>query len=955
MGIGKQRKPLLERLGKEWLFFDGGTGSVLQQKGLKGGELPETWNLTRPEDIIDLHCSYLKAGCDIFNTNTFGANALKYPGSALTQALAEACETEDKKPGDASVEAAEDNSEGASYGIKGRSPAEEEHKDLRRIVEAAVHLAQEARRRTGREDAYIALDIGPTGRLMKPMGDLEFERAVEIFGEVVRIGAAAGADLVLIETMSDSYESKAAVLAAKENCDLPVLITNVYDKNGRLLTGGTVSSMAAMLEGLRVDGIGVNCGLGPEQMIPIVQQLTEAVSVPILVNPNAGLPRVENGRTVYDVDPETFAAWMKKIAAMGVQAVGGCCGTTPEHIRRTVEAVRGKNGQTFAGNSPETEMPDYCAAEQTCGSTFPEADVQSLPAAGSDGGRDEAGKGGKGVADAAEGVPFVPNAPKHRTVVSSYMQAVEIGKKPLIIGERINPTGKKKFKAALRDNNINYILEEGLKQEESGAHILDVNVGLPEIDEPEMMKTVVTGLQEILGLPLQIDTSDPAALERGMRLYNGKPMVNSVNGKQESMDAVFPLVKKYGGVVVGLVLDENGIPETADGRIAVAKKIYEEARRYGIPREDIVIDGLAMTISSDTKGALVTLETLRRVRDELHGHTILGVSNISFGLPLRQIINAHFLTMAMQAGLSCAIMNPGNEDMMAAYRAFLALSDMDPQCMGYIEAYANAERAVVKTGASSAAASGSGSAGIHAAAAGNSAGAAAEGNSAEAAQAAGSGFPQPGEAGASALADSIRRGMADNAADAARALLDSGVPALELINTVLIPALDTVGKGFEAGTLFLPQLLMSAEAAGAAFEVVKETMQGEKQPAKGRVILATVKGDIHDIGKNIVKVMLENYGFEVLDLGKDVAPETIVEKAVSENICLVGLSALMTTTVVSMEETIRRLREAKPDTKVVVGGAVMTQEYADAIGADCYAPDAMATVHYAEAVFDFPE
>ena len=865
------RRPLLERLGKEWLFFDGGTGTILQGKGLKGGELPERWNISRPEDIIDLHCGYLRAGCDIFNTNTFGANALKFPGPG----------TGGKADG--------------KEGKEGKEGKDGEHGELREIVEAAVRLAAEARRRTGREDAYIALDIGPTGRLLEPLGDLPFERAVELFGEVVRIGAAAGADLVLIETMSDSYESKAAVLAAKENCSLPVLITNVYDGSGKLLTGGTVDSTVAMLEGLGVDGLGVNCGMGPEQMIPIVQRMTEVASVPILVNPNAGLPRTENGTTVYDVDPETFASWMEKIAAMGVQAVGGCCGTTPEHIRRTVERVKG---------TPDPEAGDR---------------------------------------ETTNGIPFVPNTPKHRTVVSSFSRAVEIGRKPVIIGERINPTGKKKFKAALREKNIEYILTEGLNQEDSGAHILDVNVGLPEIDEPEMMETVVTRLQSIIALPLQIDTSDPVAMERGMRLYNGKPMVNSVNGKQESMETVFPLVKKYGGVVVGLVLDEDGIPDTADGRVAIAKKIYEAADRYGVPREDVVIDGLAMTISSDTRGALVTLETLRRVRDELHGHTILGVSNISFGLPQRSVINAHFLTMAMQMGLSCAIMNPGNEDMMCAYRAFLALSDMDPQCMGYIEAYANAQRTTVTAApaAGTAAQTGAGT---------DAPGTAMTAMSKEGGARPGT-APGRGEGSSMTLGESIGRGMTKSAADAARALLNDGIPALEIINRELIPALDVVGKGFEKGTVFLPQLLMSAEAAKAAFEVIKESMQDEKRESKGRIILATVKGDIHDIGKNIVKVMLENYGFEILDLGKDVAPETIVETAQREDIRLVGLSALMTTTVVSMEETIRQLREKKEDTKVVVGGAVMTQEYADAIGADCYAPDAMATVHYAEEVF----
>ena len=807
------KKGLLERLGKEWLVFDGGTGSILQSKGLRGGELPETWNLIRPEDIIDLHCGYLRAGCDIFNTNTFGANALKFP----------------------------DN--------------------LEAIVTAAVNNAKEARRRAGREDAYVALDIGPTGKLLEPLGDLPFERAVELFGEVVRYGSRAGADLVLIETMSDSYEAKAAVLAARENCSLPVCITVTFDEKGKLLTGGSVDSTVALLEGLRVDALGVNCGLGPEQMIPIVRRLTEVCSVPVIVNPNAGLPRTEGGRTVYNVGPEEFAGWMEKIAEMGVQAVGGCCGTTPEHIRLTAERVRK--------------------------------------------------------------MPFREQTRKNRTVVSSFSQCVEIGERPVIIGERINPTGKKKFKQALREGDIEYILREGLRQEDSGAHILDVNVGLPEIDEPAMMVSVVQKLQSVLALPLQIDTTDPEALERGMRIYNGKPMVNSVNGKKESIETVFPLVRKYGGVLVALVLDEDGIPSDAEGRIRIARRIYEAADRYGVPREDIVIDGLAMTISSDNTSALVTLETLRRVRDELHGHTILGVSNISFGLPRRSVINSYFLAMALQSGLNAAIMNPGNEEMMESYRAYCALAGLDPQCMGFIEAYAGTQDRAPAAKAP-------------AAPAGASDGAAGRASAAL--------------AGAMRLNESVVRGMAQSAAEAARkALADTS--ALELINRDLIPALDHVGKGFEKGTVFLPQLLMSAEAAKAAFEVIKETLQGQTQKVKGRIILATVKGDIHDIGKNIVKVMLENYGYEVIDLGKDVAPETVVETAIRENIALVGLSALMTTTVVSMEETIRLLHEKKPDTKVVVGGAVMTQEYADAIHADCYAKDAMATVHFAEEVF----
>ena len=784
----------IERLGKEWLFFDGGMGALLQERGLAAGELPETWNITHPEEIQSIHRAYLDAGSDIINTNTFGANALKFP----------------------------DN--------------------LREIVEAAVSNAKEARRQSGREDAYIALDLGPTGRLLQPMGDLPFEQAVELFGEVVRIGAAAGVDLVLIETMSDSYELKAAVLAAKENCVLPVLATVIFDENGKMLTGGTVDSVAAMLEGLRVDALGVNCGLGPKQMLPIVKRLTEVSSLPVIVNPNAGLPRSENGKTVYDIDADEFAALMGEIADLGVQVLGGCCGTTPAHIRKMIETCKGHY--------------------------------------------------------------FVPVEPKHRTVVSSFSQAVEIGQKPVIIGERINPTGKSKFKAALRENNIEYILSEGLTQEDNGAHILDVNVGLPEIDEPAMMERVITRLQGVTALPLQIDTSDTAAMERGMRLYNGKPMINSVSGKRESMEAVFPLVQKYGGVVVGLTLDENGIPDSAEGRVQIAKKIYDTAVQYGIGKEDIVIDGLAMTISSDSRSALVTLETLRRVRDELGGHTILGVSNISFGLPQREIINANFFTMALQNGLSCAIINPNADAMMRAYRAFLALTDQDAQCAGYIAAYGNQPTVA----------------------------------------------PQAAADSAIPLGESIERGLQERAAQAAKAALQT-VPPLELVNTELIPALDRVGKGFEAGTVFLPQLLMSAEAAKAAFEVVKDAMRGAPQATRGKIILATVKGDIHDIGKNIVKVLLENYGYQVLDLGKDVAPEVIVDTAIQEEVALIGLSALMTTTVVSMEQTIRLLREKKPDAKVVVGGAVLTQEYADSIGADCYARDAMATVHYADSVF----
>ena len=863
------RKNIMDRIGREWLFFDGGTGSILQEKGLQPGELPETWNLLHPERILDLHRGYLEAGADIYNTNTFGANRLKFP------------------------------------------------ENLDEIVTAAVKLAKEARTQAGRdEDAYVALDIGPTGKLLAPMGDLSFDDAVDIFGEVVRIGAREGADLVLIETMNDSYEAKAAVLAAKENCDLPVFITCVFDGSGKMLTGGTPESVVAMLEGLGVDALGVNCSLGPAQMIPIVERLVKAAHVPVLVNPNAGLPKSVDGKTVYDVGPEEFAGYMKQIAALGAAAVGGCCGTTPDYIRAEIAAVRP--------------------------------------------------------------LPLLPSQGPEQTVIASFSRTVEIGRaaRPVIIGERINPTGKKRFKQALVDHDIDYIVDQGLQQEDAGADVLDVNVGTPEIDEVALLDEVVCRLQSVLALPLQIDTSNPEAMERALRHYNGKALINSVNGKQEVMAQVFPLVKKYGGVVVALALDEGGIPDNADDRIRIAEKIYATAAEYGIRREDIVIDGLCMTVSSDPRSALVTLETIRRIRDELGGSSILGVSNISFGLPARELINAYFFEMALQNGLSCAIINPNNQAMMQAYRAFCALTNQDENFQRFISAYAGYKSpdkqvsdalTAYKTrvlnalgvsagdlqatgrplgGSGSNAGAGSAAAGLSS---GNVSGAGANAGSSGSGTAAGADDGRgPGAlAGKSRLVEAIERGMAKPAAEATReALLTRN--ALDIINEDLVPALDVVGQGFEKGTVFLPQLLMAAEAAKAAFAVVKESMAGSAQESKGRVILATVKGDIHDIGKNIVKVLLENYGYDVIDLGKDVPPETIVETALRENIRLVGLSALMTTTVVNMEETIRQLHEQKPDCRIVVGGDVMTQDYADKIGADCYGRDAMTTVRYAD-------
>ncbi len=793
---------LRERLGKELLYFDGGMGTLLQERGLQPGELPETWNLLHAEEIREIHRKYIEAGSDIVLTNTFGANALKFHDDAYS---------------------------------------------LEEIVNAAVgHVKAAAEQAGNGRRIYTALDIGPTGKLLKPMGDLDFETAYEAYKEVMIYGEKAGADLIHIETMSDTYELKAAVLAAKENTSLPVFATTIFDERGKLLTGADVPSVVALLEGLRVDAFGINCGMGPEQMIPILEQITKYSSLPVIVKPNAGLPKQKNGQTYYDVSPEEFAEVMKKIVEMGAVVIGGCCGTTPDHI--------------------------------------------------------------KAMADACRMIPIKPVEKKNFTMVSSYGQSVFLGTGSKIIGERINPTGKKRFKQALKEHDLDYILREGITQQDNGAHILDVNVGLPDIDEPALMKEVVQELQSITSLPLQIDTVDVEAMEGALRIYNGKAMVNSVSGKQESMDKVFPLIQKYGGVVIGLALDENGIPADAEGRVQVAKKIIAEAAKYGIEKKDIVIDALAMTISSEPEGAKITLETLRRLRDEVGVCTVLGVSNISFGLPSRPIVNSIFYTMAMQNGLSVGIINPGSEDMMKAWYAFHALMALDSNCEKYIARYAQ------QPGTTPVQAAG----GKH----------------------------------TMTLQSAIERGLKEEASSITAELAEQK-DALDIINEELIPALNNVGEGFEKGTVFLPQLLMSAESAKSAFAVLKERMDqsGEVQEKKGKVILATVKGDIHDIGKNIVKVLLENYSFDVIDLGKDVPPEKVVETVLEQDVHLVGLSALMTTTVVSMEETIRQLREKAPDCLVMVGGAVLNQEYADMIGADFYGKDAMQSVHYAQKVF----
>lgn len=781
-----------EEIGKRILFFDGGMGTLLQEQGLQAGELPETWNLKNPEPIIQIHKAYLAAGADIILANTFGANRFKYGG------------------------------------------------DLEKIVTAGVANAKKAVAESGKK-AYVALDIGSTGKLLKPMGTLDFEEAVGVFAEIIRAGEKAGADLILIETMSDTYELKAAVLAAKENSTLPIMATVIFDESKKMLTGASPQVVVSLLEGLGVDALGINCGLGPKQMKEIVKELLKYASIPVIVNPNAGLPRSENGKTVFDVGAEEFAEDMEEIVTMGAWFAGGCCGTTPAHIQAMVEKCK-------------------------------------------------------------EITP-VPIIPKNYTFVTSYSTAVELGGRPVIIGERINPTGKSKFKQALRDHNIDYILEEGVKQEDSGAHILDVNVGLPEIDEAAMMETIVYELQSIMPIPLQIDTTNMEAMERALRIYNGKPMINSVNGKAEIMEQVFPLVKKYGGVVVGLALDEDGIPDTTEGRLAIAEKIYQTGEKYGISRKDIVIDALVMTMSTNNESAKITLDTVKEITAR-GGKTVLGVSNISFGLPQRELINAAFFTMAMNNGLSAGIINPNAKAMRQAYDTFCVLGGYDAQCMNYIENYAvtDAPNAAAKP-------------------------AAAKLN----------------------LTDSIIKGLKDQAYRATEEELKTKEP-MEIINGELVPALDVVGQGFEKGTMFLPQLLMSAEAAKAGFEAIRQYVQshGEAQEKKATIVIATVKGDIHDIGKNIVKVLLENYGYEVIDLGKDVPPEKIVETVVDKHAPLVGLSALMTTTVVNMEESIKELHKEAPWCKIMVGGAVLTQEYADMIGADFYGKDAMQSVYYAE-------
>ena len=771
-----------ELLGKQMLFFDGATGTQLQARGLQPGELPESWNFIHPDIVEAVHRSYLDVGSNIVKSNTFGANPLKLAGSGL---------------------------------------------DCKETIEAAVAIAKKAC--GGRENKFVALNLGPTGKLLAPYGDLPFEKAVEAYGEMVRYGAAAGADLILIETMSDTYEIKAAVLASKENCDLPICVTMTFDEDGKLLTGATVEAAALMCDGLGVDAIGFNCGLGPVQVGKLFPQMLAATSLPLIINPNAGLPVQRDGKTCFDVGTEEYAELMYELAGNGASIVGGCCGTTPEHIAQMIAKCK-------------TLQPG-------------------------------------GTRDC------------RLTAVSSYGKAVHLGEGPIIIGERINPTGKKRLKEALVNSDLDYVCRLGLEQIGVGAQILDVNVGTPGIAEAAK---AVPALQAITDTPLQIDTSNYEAMEKALRLYNGKPMLNSVNGKEDSLQHVLPLAKKYGAVLVALCLDDSGIPATAAGRIAVAEKIIARAAEYGIESRNIVVDPLALTISTGADNAAIACEIIRTMK--ARGiNTVMGVSNISFGLPGRDAVNSTFFSMAMAAGLSCGIINPQSKPMMDAYYGYRALAGYDEGCKEYVQHYADAPKAAATT---------------------------------------------VSEIG---LYDAIVKGLQGPARQAAAKALESEKP-LDIINKYMIPALDFVGRGFEKKTLFLPQLLMSADAAKAAFEVIREAV-GVGETQGETVIIATVHGDIHDIGKNIVKVLLENYGYRVLDLGKDVPVEAVVEAAKKTDAKVVGLSALMTTTVGAMEETIAALHN-ECDCQVVVGGAVLTQEYADTIGAEHYAPNAVSAVNY---------
>ncbi len=778
-----------EALKKGLVFTDGAMGTMLQQRGLKVGENPTLLCLDRPEVIEDIHEAYFKSGSNIVFANTFSACALKLEGSGV------------------SVEAA---------------------------VSAAIGCAKRA---AERYNGMVALDIGPLGELIEPLGTMPFERAVELFAEQMRAGAKAGADLIAIETMMDIYEVKAAVIAAKESCDLPIMVTMTFEEGGRTFTGCDIPAMALVLNGLGVDAIGVNCSVGPMQLGGIISELRRWTKLPIAAKPNAGLPDANGG---YDLTPEQFAVGVCELIKLGASVVGGCCGTSPAYI--------------------------------------------------------------KALTDAAKDVTPAPPPERLPQAVCSSTVTVDIDA-PVVVGERLNPTGKKLLKQALADSDMNYILRQAAAQQADGAQILDINVGLPGIDEPAMMVKVIKAVQSVCPLPLQIDSSDPEAIEAGLRVYNGRAIVNSVNGKDELLDRLLPVVKRYGAVVIGLTLDENGIPETADGRVEIAKKIVARCEQFGIPGDDVVIDCLTLTVGSDAKNAEVTLEAVKKV-SELGIKTALGVSNVSFGLPRRDLINRTFFTMALHNGLNLAIINPADAGMTESIAVYKLLYGFDKNGEQYLEKYG-------QTTAAPAAASGSGD-----------------------------------------IAAAIHAGLDRQAADMAKVLLESITPD-ELIANKLIPILDEVGKNYESGRIFLPQLIRSAGAAKSAFDVVRERIAASNSGSveNGTIVLATVQGDIHDIGKNIVRAVLENYGYRIIDLGRDVAPQAVVDAVVNSNASLCGLSALMTTTLPAMQDTIALLAQHCPGCKVVVGGAVLTADHAEKIGAHFYAKDASATVAAAKQVF----
>lgn len=781
---------LQDRLGKDLLIFDGAMGTQLQEKGLKAGEIPEMLNITHPKWLQEIHEAYLRAGADFITTNTFGANRLKMK----------------------------------------EAPA-----SLKEIIDSAVHNAKEARKNVGKE-AYIALDIGPIGSLMEPMGTLTFDEAYDIVKEQILL-AKDDVDLILFETMSDLYEVKAGILAAKENCDLPIFVTMTFEANGRTLSGSTPTTMVNVCSGLGVDAIGVNCSLGPDELKPIIEEILSVSHLPVMIQPNAGLPCLVDGHTHFDITREHYCESVLAYAQSGVSIIGGCCGTTPAFIELLKET-----------------LPKKAA----------------------------------------------PRSLTKKTLVSSGTDTIELGKRITVCGERLNPTGKKKLKQALLDQQYDRVVLEAINQERAGAHVLDVNVGVPGIDEPLTMKNVIKMVQEVVTLPLQIDSSNIDALETGCRYYNGRPLVNSVNGKTESMDSIFPIVKKYGGIIIGLTLDDQGIPDRAEDRFEIAKKMIAKAKEYGIDEESIVIDCLVLTASAKQAEVMETIKAVQMVKT-LGVHTVLGVSNVSFGLPDRPLLNRTYLTMAMTAGLDLPIMNPMDQEMMAVIDAFNVLHYNDVDAVDYIERHVQTEKKPISSNTTF------------------------------------------------TLKEIVMRGIKDEVVQATRTQLKEKT-AMEIINTILIPALEEVGNGFEKGTVFLPQLIQSAETTKMAFEILKETFKNDAETLKGPIVLATVEGDIHDIGKNIVKVVLESYGFQVIDLGRDVKAEKVVEAYHQYQPKLIGLSALMTTTVVSMEKTIVLLKQIDDVCPIMVGGAVLTPEYAMQIHADYYAKDALQSVEIAQRV-----